>query len=158
MWKYTKRSSFILLEVFIALSLLCLALHSIISIPSICFHREFSILNELEITRLEDVVYMELLEKLPQILPLDGSDKANLKHRIDLSPQIIHLGKGSSRTYRPYATLWVQKESDGVQLLKCNIIWDRYAKKIRSNKKFMYKIIAHEKEQKKTHNPDRSAA
>lgn len=95
---------------------------------------------------------MELLEKLPQILPLDSNNKGNLEDRIDLTPQVIHFGKGSSREYRPYATLWVQKESGGVQLLKCNIIFDRYVKKIKSNKKFMYKIIAHEKAQKKTHN------
>lgn len=155
MWKYTKRSSFILLEVFIALSLLCLALHSLISIPSICFHKELRILNDLEITRLEDIAYIELLEKLPQVLPLESvkeGKKGRRKYRIDLAPQAIHLGKGASRTYRPYATLWVQKESGNVQLLKCNIMFDPYIKKIRSNKKFIYKIIAYEKAQKKTHN------
>lgn len=155
MWKYTKRSSFILLEVFIALSILCLALHSLISIPSICFHKELRILNDLEITRLEDIAYIELLEKLPQLLPLDSLNqgkKGRREYRIDLDPQVIHLGKGSSRTYRPYATVWVQKESGNVQLLKCNIIFDQYIKKIRANKKFMYKIIAHEKAKKKTHN------
>lgn len=155
MWKYTKRSSFILLEVFIALSLLCLALHSLISIPSICFHKELRILNDLEITRLEDIAYIELLEKLPQVLPLESGKvdkKGRRKYRIDLSPQALSWGKEASRTYHPYATLWVQKESGNVQLLKCNIIFNPYIKKIRSNNKFMYKIIAHEKAQKKTHN------
>ena len=85
MWKYTKRSSFILLEVFTALSLLCLALHSLISIPSVCFHKELRILNDLEITRLEDIAYIELLEKLPQVLPLESGKegkKGRRKYRI----------------------------------------------------------------------------
>lgn len=161
MWKYTKRSSFILLEVFIAISLVCLSLHSLISIPSICFHKELRILKDLEITRLEDVSYMELLEKLPGQLSLDlltkDTEGAN-RHRIELLPQVVYLGKDLHKTYHPYAILWLQKKCDGVRLVRCNIIFEKYLKKIRSNKKFMYKIIVHEKEQKKIHNPNRGAA
>lgn len=160
MWSYRKRSSFILLEVFIALSLLCLALHSLISIPSLCFHKELRVLKEVDITRLEDLAYLELLEKLPEILPLinlSRNKKGKLKNRIDLAPQIIHLTKEVTATYYPYAVLWVQKESNAKKLLRCNIIFDERLKKLKSNKKFMYKIIVHEKEQK-IHNSDRSSS
>lgn len=149
MWKYTKKSSFILLEVFIAISILCLSLHSLISIPSICFHRELRILKDVEITRLEDVAYMELLEKLRQQLPLQTipENKKNTgRHRIQLLPQSIHLGKGLSITYHPYAILWIQKKRRDRQLLRCNVIFEKYKKRIKSNRKFMYKIIVHEKD------------
>lgn len=160
MWGYTKRSSFILLEVFIALSLVCLALHSLISIPSFCFHKELRILKEVEITRLEDLAYLELLEKLPEILPsmnLSRNKQGKLKNRIDLAPQIIHLAKEVTATYYPYAVLWIQKESNTRKLLRCNIILDITLKKMKSNKKLMYKIIVHEKEQK-IPNSNRSSA
>ncbi|MGL4348913.1 MAG: hypothetical protein ACRCSV_05640 [Chlamydiales bacterium] len=159
MWNYTKRSSFLLLEVFIVLSLLCLALHSLLSIPSLCFHKELRMLKEVEITRLEDVAYMELLEKLPHILPLVSMGRGKEGNcRIELTPQVIHLAKDVTMTYNPSAIFWIQKESNGLQLLRCNILFDKYIKKLKSNKKFMYKIIVHETEQQKIHNFNRSTA
>lgn len=158
MWRYTKRSSFILLEVFIALSLLCFALHSLISIPSLCFHKELRILKEVEIARLEDLAYLELLEKLTEILPVmnfSHTEKGKVKNRVDLSPQIMPVGKEIIATYYPHAILWIQKQSNSRKLLRCNII-DAALKKLKSNKRIMYKILVHEKEEK-THNPNRSS-
>ena len=155
MWSYTKRSSFILLEVFIALSLLCIALHLLISTPSLCFHRELRMLKQVEIARLEDLAYIELLEKLPEILPhvILKRDKKEEKprHRIDLSQQVIYIKNRVSSTYCPYAIVWLQKESKGRKLLRCNIVFDPTLKKPKSNNKFMYKIMVHE-EEKKIHN------
>lgn len=154
MWNYTKRSSFILLEVFVALSLLCIALHSLISIPSLCFHKELYLLKEVEIARLEDIAYIELLKELPNRLPsitLKGDKKEKPKHRIDLPQTVLYFTNELSTLYRPFAIFWLQKESNGRKLLRCNIVVDPTLKKRKSSNKFMYKIMVHEKK-KKTHN------
>lgn len=158
---HRRKSSFILLEVLVAISLLCLAMNTLVSIPSLWVHKELQILKDLEITRLEDIAYMELLEKLPQWLP-SGSIATNQRlaaeHLIQLPSKVIHLGKDTEKPYCPCAILWLQKEIRGVQLLKCKILFEDYAKKIKSNKQFIYKIVIHEKEQKKMHNANRSVS
>lgn len=156
---HRRKSSFILLEVIVAISLLCLAMNTLVSIPSLWVHKELEILKELELTRLEDVAYMELLEKLPAWLPsssLAKNQQTAGKRPIYLPLKMIHLGRDAQNFCRPYAILWLQKQSQGVQLLKCKILWENYIKKIKSNKQFIYKIVIHEKEQKKMLNPNRS--
>ena len=152
---HRRKSSFILLEVFVAISLLCLAMNTLVSIPSLWVHKELHILKELEITRLEDVAYMEFLEKLPEWLAsgfIAKNQRLAREQCIELPSKVIHLGKDRQKSYRPRAILWLHKESNGVQLLKCSIFFENYVQKIQSNKQSIYKIVIHEKEQKKTHN------
>ena len=154
MGSYTKRSSFILLEIFVALSLLCIALHSLISIPSLCFHKELRLLKQVEMARLEDVAFIELLKELPHRLPhitLKGDRKEKPRHRIDLPQTVVPFTNELSILYHPSAIFWLQKESKDRKLLRCNIVMDPTLKKCKSSNKFMYKILVHEKK-KKTHN------
>ncbi len=155
MRSYKRKSSFILLEVFVAISLLCLAMNTLVSIPSLWVHKELQILKDLEIARLEEIAYMELLEKLPDWLSsglIARTQQLARERPIELPPKVIHLGKDAKKSCQPYAILWLQKESNSVQLLKCKIFFENYAKKIKSNKQFIYKIVIHEKEQKKMRN------
>lgn len=152
---HRRKSFFILLEVFIAISLLCLAMNTLVSIPSLWVHKELDILKELEITRLEDVAYMEFLEKLPEWLASSSiakNQRLAKEQCIELPLKVIHLGKDIKKSYCPHAILWLQKESNGLQLLKCKIFFENYIQKIKSNKQSIYKIVIYEKEQKKMRN------
>ena len=154
---HRRKSSFLLLEVFVAISLLCLAMNTLVSIPSLWVHKELRILKELEITRLEDVAYMEFLERLPEWLTsgfIAKNQRLAKEQSIELSSRVIHLGKDRQKPYRPHAIFWLHKESNGVQLLKCKILFENYVQKIKSNKQSIYKIVIHEKEQKKNYNAD----
>lgn len=152
---HKRKSSFILLEVLVAISLLCLAMNTLVSIPSLWVHKEFKMLKDLEITRLEDVAYMELLEKLPEWLvtgSIAETQQLALNHIIELPSKAIYLGKDRQSFCHPRAILWLQKKSADIQLLKCKILFEDYPRKIKSKKQFIYKILIHEKEKKKVHN------
>lgn len=107
------RFPFLLFEVFLAVALLALCLIPIASAPFRNFVKESNALKQMEIERLSDVAYKDLLERLPLVTTFESLPKSKDEAiSYDLGPYKFTIEGSGSYLYLATFSFWIIEPKD----------------------------------------------
>ena len=144
-----KKKPYLLLETLIAIALLALCAVPILETPFRLFQKELSLLEDIELERLADIVFSEAYAKLCQrqwnwIELSEASSQKPLT--FEFPKQEIYINKNKPLVLKPKyrAKIYCKKKNDASLLLSVNIrFWKTSAKK--SPQKYQYLLWVQKK-------------
>jgi len=155
---HKRKLGFILLEVFIALTLLSISIIPITSYPYKVFTKEKSKLQEIELKRLDSLIFATFIQKLPELLTWDALTKEEI--HLDFDIYEIDLKELGSFPYRVELAISTQKQKPSHKLLECRISFFPLIKKSYKPKSIAHLLLVNNlpppKSLKNTKSPQKS--
>lgn len=114
-----RRSGFILLEVFLVIALLSLAILPISSYPYKIFEKEKKELLSIELKRMETLVFAEFVRDLPDHICWSHIEQGDIS--LNLGTQTVDLGKLGTFSYDAKINITTQRQKKSFCLLACEV-------------------------------------